>query len=195
MRLEWQMWCDESNILCKEDCDEIVERALKMPGVPATVGTMGEVPGIRSSVVRWLDRQNPDFTEICDFVEARIREANRNAFGFDISYLPALQFTTYSANDNAFYRYHVDTFFGWQNGRPKPTMTDRKISFMLQLSDPSTYKGGNLELESYPVPDCELLRRQGTAIAFPSLLRHQVTPITQGVRYSLVGWMEGPFWR
>jgi len=37
-------------------------------------------------------------------------------------------------------------------------------------------------------------KEQGTLIAFPSHTLHEVTPITEGRRYSLVGWITGkPF--
>jgi PKHD-type hydroxylase len=35
----------------------------------------------------------------------------------------------------------------------------------------------------------------GDALVFPSFLRHRVTPVSRGVRYSLVTWIEGPQWR
>jgi PKHD-type hydroxylase len=33
---------------------------------------------------------------------------------------------------------------------------------------------------------------KGSAIFFPSFAMHRVTPVTDGVRRSLVVWMEGP---
>jgi PKHD-type hydroxylase len=37
-------------------------------------------------------------------------------------------------------------------------------------------------------------KEQGTIIAFPSYILHEVTPITKGKRYSLEGWITGkPF--
>ena len=36
---------------------------------------------------------------------------------------------------------------------------------------------------------------QGTIIVFPSMLPHRVTPVTEGVRYSLVQWFSGPDFR
>ena len=38
----------------------------------------------------------------------------------------------------------------------------------------------------------EEMNRQGTVIVFPSDTQHRVTPVTKGVRYSLVNWFEGP---
>ena len=38
-------------------------------------------------------------------------------------------------------------------------------------------------------------REQGSIIIFPSFVYHQVTPVTRGLRQSLVGWIAGPTFR
>ena len=38
-------------------------------------------------------------------------------------------------------------------------------------------------------------QKQGTLVLFPSYTLHEVKPVTKGVRYSLVGWYEGNYWR
>jgi PKHD-type hydroxylase len=39
-----------------------------------------------------------------------------------------------------------------------------------------------------------MTKKQGTVIVFPSYVLHEVTPITQGTRHSLVAWLAGdPF--
>ena len=37
--------------------------------------------------------------------------------------------------------------------------------------------------------------KKGSVIVFPSFHRHRVTPVTSGIRHSLVTWVEGPHWR
>ena len=66
---------------------------------------------------------------------------------------------------------------------------------VVQLTDPSEYEGGNLELQWHEPPGFENLRKRGTIIVFPSFLKHRVTPVTRGIRHSMVSWMEGPKWR
>ena len=36
------------------------------------------------------------------------------------------------------------------------------------------------------------MKKQGTIINFPSFVFHRVTPVTKGIRYSLVVWHTGP---
>ena len=76
----------------------------------------------------------------------------------------------------------------------------RKISMTLNLNVPGEYEGGNLKFDFGPhrtgerFHECLEIRPQGSMIVFPSYLYHQVTPITRGVRYSLVLWTLGkPF--
>ena len=60
--------------------------------------------------------------------------------------------------------------------------------------DPSEYEGGDFELDrQYPQP--EGFRTKGSVFLFPSFLPHRVTPVTKGVRRSLVSWIEGPKFR
>ena len=76
----------------------------------------------------------------------------------------------------------------------------RKLSVTISLSDPLTYKGGNLRFDLGPHSDgeryhlCTEIRPRGSIIVFPSHVYHQVTPVTRGTRYSLVAWNIGkPF--
>jgi PKHD-type hydroxylase len=36
------------------------------------------------------------------------------------------------------------------------------------------------------------LNKTGSVIVFPSDTEHRVTPVTKGIRYSLVAWFLGP---
>lgn len=66
----------------------------------------------------------------------------------------------------------------------------RKISNSVQLSNENDYEDGSLEFMDGPHIR-QALRTQGTAVAFPSYFLHRVTPVTQGVRHSLVVWIGG----
>jgi len=69
--------------------------------------------------------------------------------------------------------------------------THRKLSFTIQLSDEKMYKGGDLLLYNSKDPD-NAPKGIGVMTIFPSWTLHEVTPIKQGERYSLVGWVCGP---
>lgn len=70
---------------------------------------------------------------------------------------------------------------------------NRKLSMVIQLSDPSEYEGGELLLHLGNNPT-RIERKKGLAVFFPSYILHEVTPVTKGERYSLVAWVHGkPF--
>lgn len=91
------------------------------------------------------------------------------------------QFTIYKEG-GSHYNWHMD--FG--NGK----MSQRKLSICVQLSDPDTYDGGDLEL-FYAADPVVAHRGRGTSVVFPSYTMHRVTPVTRGIRYSLVLWVSG----
>ncbi|MDA8015328.1 MAG: 2OG-Fe(II) oxygenase, partial [Gammaproteobacteria bacterium] len=67
---------------------------------------------------------------------------------------------------------------------------------VVQLSDADEYEGGDFQMHYVKAhPPADIIRKRGTVLIFPSLLLHRVTPVTSGVRYSLVGWYVGPSWK
>lgn len=185
MNAWWQMWeGGASDDLCKQ----IIRDGMELPVSTGTVGHGGVAvvnPQIRRSKVRWVPRS---WAWMFRELEYYFHTANVNAFGFDLSCLREVQFTEYREADQGEYKMHEDNT--WLNPRP----LDRKLSLVMQLCDPATYAGCDLVLGESP-PDPQKLRAKGTVIVFPSFLKHAVTPITQGVRFSLVAWFDGPKFR
>jgi len=181
-------WCYWKNYFSDSECDDIINKAIKIAPINPTVGEESKIadPKVRRSKIRWLSENDPQFKNIFNkFWELQIR-MNRDFFGFHVQNLPSLQFTEYDWEDQGEYKSHQDIF--WCSRKP----THRKISMIVQLSDPKEYEGGRLVLEktAHPLPEDAV--EQGTVIAFPSFIYHRLEPVTKGRRYSLVGWFEGP---
>ena len=141
----------------------------------------------RTSELRWIDKNDVNSKFIADTLWNYAQEANRKSFGFHIDLIKEIQYTTYRAEEGGKYDWHHDTFWG------NPTMYDRKLSVVVQLTDPSEYEGGEFELDAqYNQPNPTDLKKKGTIIVFPSFINHRVTQVTSGVRKSLVTWIEGP---
>jgi len=68
---------------------------------------------------------------------------------------------------------------------PQPKQ-GRVLSVSVQLSAPESYSGGELYLGPSMAS-----RGQGDVIIFDSALPHTVTPVTRGMRFSLVAWVRG----
>ena len=123
---------------------------------------------------------------------------NEKFYKFDLSPYhdkSKFQYTYYREGD--YYQWHRDVM---------PEMTKkqesiRKLSYSVLLND--DYEGGDLELAYLnnvdsaegDKPECEIFtapKKRGTMVVFPSETMHRVTPVTKGVRKSIVGWVVGP---
>jgi PKHD-type hydroxylase len=182
VRDSWQLW---RAALDAETCSAIVKDLLNYPVENGTVFKENVPSEYRKSKIRWVN----DNQQIKSLLWSYIQEANRNAFGVDVTDVCNIQFTEYNASYKGRYDWHHDIDWTQNKG------FDRKLSIVVQLTDGNSYEGGNLEFDEVQNPHTFQLRKQGTVIVFPSYLRHRVTPVTSGIRHSLVAWFEGPRWR
>lgn len=167
-------------------------------GLPWKEGTIGHGGGgsvvrkaTRNSNIKWIPKE-PVSQWMFDRVAMCVMRANRDCFNFDLPNEPYLnlenlQFTEYSSKQEQHYDWHIDN--NWIT--PNPNSWDRKLSVVVQLSDPSKYEGGRLELDGLVIPEGNF-RNPGDMVIFPSFLKHRVTPVTKGTRHSLVAWVSGP---
>ncbi len=111
--------------------------------------------------------------------------SNNERYWFDLlGFHQELQLTRYSTGD--FFDWHLDFGAG--------EISARKLSMTIQLSESDEYEGGDLEF-MINQNIVKAPRKKGTIIVFPSFIMHRVTPITKGVRQSIVGWVSGPPYR
>ena len=82
------------------------------------------------------------------------------------------------------YKSHLDTPFMQCNG---PLRVD--LSMTLFLSDPETYDGGALVLET-EFGEHEVKLPAGGAVIYSTRLYHHVTPVMRGERIAVVTWMQ-----
>lgn len=166
--------------LSAEECDRIVALG---EAAHEEAGDVEDGPSsYRVSRIAWL-APNPGTEWLFHRLAALYMDVNRH-YGLDIvGFVDALQYTVYGAEQH--FDWHVDLGPG--------STSARKLSMSVQLSDASEYAGGALEFIN--IPSHPEAARRGTAIVFPSYLAHRVTPVTRGVRRSLVGWAYGPTFR
>jgi PKHD-type hydroxylase len=187
-------WCYFKNYFTPEVCNSILEEGLKLPEKDAEIGSEGGVRTeneYRRSKIRFIHQNDSKFTWLFDSLWKMALQANDEWFGVHISKITYIQLAEYDESYLGEYKRHHDVF--WMNGDPD---YHRKLTCVIQLSHPSTYEGGNLELYNITeYPKAEEIRAQGTAIFFPSVLEHAATQVTKGKRYSLACWFDGPKWR
>lgn len=173
-----------------EECKQVIELGLD-PNI-----TVHETPAVSSgdgwrinSEVRkgrigWI-KVLPETEWLFRRVTDLINGVNKQFFNYDLLNIENFQFTEYTDNSD-FYGPHIDMMH-----RANAT---RKLSFSIQLSEPDSYEGGELVLH-YGKSGETMDKKQGTSFFFPSWTLHEVTPVTKGTRYSLVGWVNGPRFR
>ena len=176
------------------EIDTIIELGKSLPTEKGKVGSASEgiepEPDVRSSDVSWIHRNN-DTDWIFQRYDGAVNRLNTLLFNIDVEPLQSLQFTTYSGGGS--YNWHWDMRLA-PEASDTNVILQRKISVVTQLSDPDDYEGGELVLAPCG-RTFNIERSRGRTTAFLSFINHQVTPVTSGVRYSLVGWCEGPDWR
>jgi PKHD-type hydroxylase len=163
------------------ELDEL-ERAAQ--AVPHSAGAILDGTGegkVRRSQVAWLDLWTFAPPLARRWTDALLA-ANRDHFQFNVTeHLRNTQLSTYAVD--AHYDFHMDAGAG--------RTRRRKLTSVLQLSDPDAYEGGALEIFATTRPRA-MSRRRGTLLVFPAYVLHRVTPVTRGVRQSLTAWSLGP---
>ena len=188
-------WCYFRKFFTPEQCKKIVNLASTLPSQQGHLGVNGVEKtndDYRRSTIRFIQKDDSRFAFLYDAIWKMAMSANDDYFGFHISKLDYIQFAEYDASYKGEYKDHHDVF--WLNNDP---YYHRKLSAVIQLSDPSEYEGGDLELIDVQngAPTREEIKEQGTSIFFPSFFLHRATPVTKGKRYSLAVWFDGPKWR
>jgi len=136
----------------------------------------------RDSTISWIpfNKMQPMYDDLIHLIQ----KINRNHFGFNnLQITEEAQVSEYSKGQ--FYHWHTDSPIDMDTEPPV-----RKLSMTLLLNDPSKFEGGNLEIAGKTLSHM----KQGHAAIFASFLQHRVTPVTKGIRKSLVIWFNGePF--
>lgn len=109
---------------------------------------------------------------------------NYQQFMYDIEGVDSLQYTKYQIDQH--YTWHWDVESGWQN-------YERKISFVMMLTGPEEYEGGEFEIcNTGNFEATRVLKpKKGDIVFFASWMPHRVKSVTSGERKSLVGWVMG----
>jgi PKHD-type hydroxylase len=122
-------------------------------------------------------------TEIEEFVKL----TNERYFGLDIFELRdyiGVNFNQYTKKNSGEYSWHWDGTYN--------DIYDHKLTLVINVST-EAYQGGKFEIfDSGGPKSIPEIDQTGTAILFPSWLRHRVTPVTEGTRETISIWFTGP---
>jgi PKHD-type hydroxylase len=173
------------NVLTRDDIKELDAIANIIGYSPAEIGAniSGAIDkNIRRSNICWLSPDNiPEW--LSKKLEKAILFINHEHYQFNLTGAEPFQYTTYLDKDNGEYKWHSDT--------AKFEDCVRKLSVSILLNDFEEYEGGRLILSPHGNP-IVAEEKIGRATFFPSWIPHCVTPVTKGIRRSLVIWAHGP---
>jgi PKHD-type hydroxylase len=168
-----------------QEVDTIVNGSLEYEFQKAVIIDEGNTDKFRKSNIKWLPFDSK-WEWVIDKIMSQVTEANNTIWNFELkSIIDNIQYTEYEGN-GGHYDWHLDIGPG--------SISHRKISIVIQLSDPDDYVGGDLQImtgsEYTTIP-----RGKGNVVVFPSFLLHRVVPLTSGNRKSLVLWVGGDHYK
>ena len=175
------------NLFDAKTCERVIELAKQFP---ASEGRVGKDDAKQSDIRRseiWFFNPGPETNFIFGPLMQAMQHLNQG-YGFELTeFGKGCQVARYSSENRGHYAWHIDLGTG--------SLSRRKLSLSVQLSNGGTYEGGDLEFHVLSGLDRQKMRQQGTLIAFPSFHEHRITPVTKGERFSLVAWVDGPPYR
>ncbi len=181
------------NFFDEQRSAEIVAEMLSAPSAQATVYSQSSSGSIDERM-RKAARQSPS-AETVEYVQRRLWECKREVeehFGVGLSECEEPQFLRYRVGD--FFVAHQDG----NTGLMRMDSEARRVSVVIFLNEQSdgpqegAYCGGSLVFHDWRggrgSGELSQACQPGTFVAFRSETTHEVTPVTHGERYSIVGW-------
>ena len=173
------MYYKWEGVISSKECEEIITEYKDSELIAGTTGN-SDGAKLRCASIHWVDKESMLTRMVMSFMT----EANERFFGYKIDGSEAVQFGKY--DEGGKYDWHTDT-------HNASDQTLRKLSTIVQLSNPDNYEGGEFQFfNGVEEPEDLKIKSQGSVIVFDSRDWHRLTPITSGVRYSLAQWSQGP---
>ena len=199
-------YCYMPEAIPKSLCDNIIKEGKKNKPVKAKTGYNegGQINDKRNSITSFFSSKSI-YKELIPFINLANQKSDWN---FQWDFCEPMQYTEYKVGQ--YYNWHADAWtlpYAETHKNKNFCGKIRKLSMTLSLTSPNRYEGGNLEFDLRDSTDyedeieknnarrvCTEIRPKGSVVVFPSFVWHRVTPITKGIRRSLVMWCLGkPF--
>jgi PKHD-type hydroxylase len=171
-----------TEFLSAEQCTQILDKCIEELWLP--VGVVGDNTKFHAS------RRQKLRGEVDGFPFMNIREITKNAN--DVIY----DFNLLGIIDQDFpqvFKYATKDFYNWHI-ELSPITPSRKITFIINLSDPATYTGGDIEFLNVDAGNTKT-NQQGSCLTFPSFMPWRLTPVTSGVKHIIIGHVHGALFK
>ena len=178
----WAPHVSAEGVFSPEDCTAVL--ALRGEVKSGEIVESGGEKAYRDSRVSWV-RPSEETNWLFAKAHQVALQVNQDCYKMELSgFTEPLQIAEYGADQ--YYDWHLDLGNGG--------FSIRKLSFIVQLTDPGAYDGGEVELLSQRNAEA-IPKTQGCMTFFPTYILHRVCAVTRGTRHSLVGWIGGPHFR
>lgn len=171
-----------SNGFTDEEIQKIIDIGELREFQKARVGRSDLNTDIRDTDIVWIE-PSPETEWIYHRMVSIAHRVNHDKFGFDLDHFQVFQYS----------KYKLDGHYDWHKDAG-PGSERRKLSFVLAMTDPADYEGGELCINTAGAQEkahCMKIRK-GDIVVFPAWAPHIVTPVTSGLRITLVAWAGGP---
>lgn len=172
---------NKSNLFSKEECKQVISTCVEELWLPSTV--IGELDLHQSKRQKLRG-------DVAGFPFLNIRDVTKNANNkiYDFSLLGIIdqdfpQVFQYSKND--FYNLHLEL---------NPMAPSRKLTFIVNLTDDSTYTGGEIEFLNIDTSSVNI-NEQGSCLIFPSFMPYKINKVTSGIKHIIVGHVHGALFK
>ena len=171
------------NAISEGFCKKLIEEYAK-PEVEKLPPEIGNIAGNVNLDIRNVQRlQLPLYAGVGATLTAIGLSVNHQVWQYNITHSNQSEFLMYDINGK--YETHVDTFHARSN-------ETRKLTVLAFLND--DFEGGKFYIQNsheklYPP------QTPGTVLVFPSFMPHGVEPVIKGIRYSIVTWMVGEYFK
>ena len=165
------------NVLTDNDITKVVDKLNGMKFVEGTATAGWHAKLVKNNMQ--VDRTQLEYQPMNKSVTESIMRNGTFRMAARPRHITPLLFSRY--RDSMEYGTHVDD----------PIMYNLRsdISFTLFLTDPNSYDGGELVMETSSGEQPFKLKA-GQMITYPSWTLHRVTPVTRGERIAAVGWCQ-----
>ncbi|MEM7413614.1 MAG: 2OG-Fe(II) oxygenase [Myxococcota bacterium] len=165
----------QQQLLTSGECDELISLWGLDQGHGGEYHESEEYISKRTSIIEYPPT-------IYEKLRDAVDRANRDNWGYEGEL----------CRSGELYRYEPGDFFDWHMDLGDGRISKRKLSTLIQLSRPSEYEGGRLEI--FGNDEHTASTRRGMLMIYPSYIMHRVTEVTHGLRFSVGGEVLGePF--
>lgn len=172
---------NKSTVFTSQDCKDILSTCVEELWLPATVIGKKDFHKGKRQKLRG-DTAGFPFLNIRDVTKS----ANDQIYDFGLIGIIDQDFPQiFKYSEGDFYNMHIDL---------NSMAVSRKLTFVINLSDPSEYEGGRIDFLNVNL-ESQIADEQGSCLIFPSFMPYSITPVTKGTKYLLIGHVHGALFK